>query len=378
MKKKKILLLCKGAPCDKANWSGTVYKIYDQLLLKGYEVEHIPAIKFTKREEVFLEKIAKTHEKIFNRTFNRHQFLLKAWKASKKFQTLIKDKEYDVIFSISQINELAFLKSKKPVIFLNDALLEQMIGYYPYYKGLGWYSKKIFKYLEKKALENCSAITFPSEWSVNRANEVFGIQKTKLHTIRFGPNIDVPDSYTEKNYSGEITMLFLAVEWERKGGDIALKATEILRKKGLPVKLCVVGCVPPEQSDAMEVIPFLNKNKTEDYERLKQLLSQSHLLFLPTRAECYGIVYCEASAYGLPSIATATGGVTSIVKDGVNGFALPESAGAEEYAEKIAEILSPEQLSVLSESSRKRYEEHLTWEKWGEEIDDILKNITKQ
>ncbi|MCB4235988.1 glycosyltransferase family 4 protein [Kaistella anthropi] len=109
----------------------------------------------------------------------------------------------------------------------------------------------------------------------------------------------------------------------------------------------------------------MNKNKTEDYERLKQLLSQSHLLFLPTRAECYGIVYCEASAYGLPSIATATGGVTSIVKDGVNGFALPENAGAEEYAEKIAEILSPEQLSVLSESSRKRYEEHLTYGKNG-------------
>lgn len=376
--KKKIAFLCNGDPEDKSLWSGTMYKMYESLLKKGYEVEYLPAVKFTQKEEARFEKIAKVHEKIFNRTFNRHQFYLKARVASKKLQKTLKNKDFDVLFSACQINEIAFLKIKQPIVFVNDILLEQHIGYYPYYMGLGWYSKKIMVHLEKKALQNCAAIILPSEWSVERAKEIYHLPSEKVHLLRFGPNIEVPEKIQPKDYSGEIKFLFLGVDWQRKGGGIALKATEILRQKGFPVKLLVVGCVPPEQSDALEVIPFLNKNKTEDYERLKQLLSQSHLLFLPTRAECYGIVYCEASAYGLPSIATATGGVTSIVKDGVNGFALPENAGAEEYAEKIAEILCPEQLSVLSESSRKRYEEHLTWKKWGGEIDEILKNITKQ
>lgn len=373
--KKKIAFLCNGDPEDKSLWSGTMYKMYESLLKKGYEVEYLPAVKFTQKEEARFEKIAKVHEKIFNRTFNRHQFYLKARVASKKLQKTLKNKDFDVLFSACQINEIAFLNIKQPIIFVNDILLDQHIGYYPYYMGLGWYSKKIMTYIEQRALQNCAAVILPSEWSVERAMERYQLNPEKVHLLRFGPNIEVPENIFQKEYSGSLTMLFLGVDWQRKGGEIALKTTEILRKKGFPVKLLVVGCVPPVQSEAMEVIPFLNKNRTEDYDRLKKLLLESHLLFLPTRAECYGIVYCEASAYGLPSIATATGGVTSIVKDGINGFALPESAGAEEYAGKIAEILSPEQLSVLSESSRKRYDEHLTWEKWGKEMYEILKKI---
>lgn len=373
--KKKIAFLCNGDPEDKSLWSGTMYKMYESLLKNGYEVEYLPAVKFTQKEEAFFEKIAGTHEKILNRTFNRHQFYLKARIASARLQKILKNKEFDVLFSACQINEIAFLNIKQPIIFVNDILLDQHIGYYPYYMGLGWYSKKITTYIEQKALQNCAAVILPSEWSVERAVERYRLSPEKVHLLRFGPNIEVPEEISKKDYAGELIMLFLGVDWQRKGGDIALKTTEILREKGFPVKLLVVGCVPPVQSDAMEVIPFLNKNKPEDYERLKQLLSQSHLLFLPTRAECYGIVYCEASAYGLPSIATATGGVTSIVKDGINGFTLPESAEAEEYAQLIEKLLTPEKLTILSQSSRKRYEEFLTWEKWSNEMDKILKNI---
>lgn len=35
-----------------------------------------------------------------------------------------------------------------------------------------------------------------------------------------------------------------------------------------------------------------------------------HLLLLPTRAECAGIVFNEASAYGVPILLTDTGGVS--------------------------------------------------------------------
>ncbi|WP_137463714.1 glycosyltransferase, partial [Escherichia coli] len=36
-------------------------------------------------------------------------------------------------------------------------------------------------------------------------------------------------------------------------------------------------------------------------------------LLLPTIADCYGMVFCEAAAFGLPVVATDTGGVSSIV-----------------------------------------------------------------
>lgn len=375
IRKKKIAFLCNGDPKDKSLWSGTMFKMYECLLRKGYEVEYVPAIKFTPKEETRFEKIATTHEKIFNRTFNRHQFYLKAKLASHRLQKRLENKEFDILFSACQINEIAFLKIQQPIVFVNDILLEQHIGYYPYYAGLGWYSKKMMIHIEKKALQNCAAVILPSEWSTERAVERYHLNPEKVHLLRFGPNIEVPQNILHKDYSGNLTMLFLGVDWQRKGGEIALKATEILREKGFSVKLLVVGCIPPVKSEAMEVIPFLNKNNPDDYAKLKQLLAKSHLLFLPTRAECYGIVYCEASAYGLPSIATATGGVTSIVKDGINGFALPISAGSEDYASRIEYLISAGQLQKLSSNSRKHYEDNLTWNLWSNEIDKVFKKL---
>src|SRR5436190_335365 len=78
--------------------------------------------------------------------------------------------------------------------------------------------------------------------------------------------------------------------------------------------------------------------------QLEKLFETSDFLLLPTRSECYGMVFCEASAYGLPSITTDTGGISGAVKDGENGFMLPLSARGQEYAEAIAKVYLDDQL----------------------------------
>lgn len=68
---------------------------------------------------------------------------------------------------------------------------------------------------------------------------------------------------------------------------------------------------------------------------LYDILYRSHFLILPTEFEAFGIVFCEASAYGMPSIAANVGGVSQPIREGKNGFLLSPNATAEEYAEKI-------------------------------------------
>ncbi|HRQ86246.1 MAG TPA: glycosyltransferase, partial [Flavobacteriales bacterium] len=58
---------------------------------------------------------------------------------------------------------------------------------------------------------------------------------------------------------------------------------------------------------------FLNKNLPADMARLEHHLRTADFLILPTRFEAYGIVFCEAAAYGLPALASRTGGVPTIV-----------------------------------------------------------------
>jgi glycosyltransferase involved in cell wall biosynthesis len=126
-------------------------------------------------------------------------------------------------------------------------------------------------------------------------------------------------------------------------------------------------------------IPFLDKNKKEEAEQLQQVFMRTDFLLLPTRAECAGIVFSEASAWGIPSITTDTGGVTTYVKDGINGYALPMQAKAESYADLICKLYKEKTcLEELKQSSRDFYDHHLSWEHWGEQFRQIARGLVNQ
>src|SRR5690606_29435657 len=111
----------------------------------------------------------------------------------------------------------------------------------------------------------------------------------------------------------------------RKGGEIALQTWEHLRSMGYDTSITFVGSTPPRQIEqvGVNVIPLLDKNDPEQYRRLWNLYIESHFFLLPTRAEAFGIVFSEASSFGLPCISTQTGGVPNAVRNGENGYTLP-------------------------------------------------------
>jgi glycosyltransferase involved in cell wall biosynthesis len=126
----------------------------------------------------------------------------------------------------------------------------------------------------------------------------------------------------------------------------------------------------------MKVIPFLDKNNLNDRAKLINLLLNANFLLLPTRSEAYGIVFCEANAFGLPVIATDTGGVSEIVKNGYNGFLLSRNAEASDYARTIMQIWNDEsKYFELVQNSRKSYDQRLNWDAWGKKVKKALDTI---
>jgi glycosyltransferase involved in cell wall biosynthesis len=174
----------------------------------------------------------------------------------------------------------------------------------------------------------------------------------------------------------------LGVEWERKGGDITLAAFNKLQEKKMDASLHIIGCVPPNDISAeknITVIPFLDKNKEEDFMKLHKIFLDTDFLLLPTRAECAGVVFSEASAYGIPSITTDTGGVSTYVKNGINGFTLPYNADGAEYANIIAELYhDKEKFTALKQSSRHQYDTYLNWELWGQKFTELAAGLIKK
>ena len=166
-------------------------------------------------------------------------------------------------------------------------------------------------------------------------------------------------------------ILFVGRDWQEKGGDVALESANILNGNGIPTTLTVIGCKPPFSiyPDWLEVVPFLDKNKTEDAKRLADYFSKSHFFVLPTRAEAFGLVFAEACAYSLPIMATHTGGVSTCVEDGVNGFLFDLAENGENYASKISTLWNDKQLYYeFCNNSKKKYDQLLNWKAWGQTV----------
>lgn len=139
---------------------------------------------------------------------------------------------------------------------------------------------------------------------------------SKCHVLEFGANIDERDIVkTDIYHGGPVNILFSGVEWERKGADIAIDTVKELNRKGVEAKLFLVGIkeenIPEKYKNisCVDYIGFLNKNIPEQYQKLITIMGRCNLFLLPTKAECAGIVLCEASAFGLPIFTFDTGGL---------------------------------------------------------------------
>jgi glycosyltransferase involved in cell wall biosynthesis len=383
----KIAYLALNDPLDKRSWSGTTHYIAKALQKAGNDVEFFGPLKIPNRLDKILRGIAKFNRIVFRKEYITKYSLLLSWYASRQFNKKLKGKIYDCICAPAASAELGFLKTKLPVIYITDATFELVSNYdYSEFDKMSWFSKIEGNFLEKHALKKSAAVMYPSEWAAESAVRDYHISNEKVFVAPFGANIDkIPDAdviYKKLN-NKQLTLLFLGIDWNRKGGNIAFDALKFLQySHGIQAKLIVCGCVPPQQMSHpnMEVIPFLDKNKKEDYEKFVSIMSSAHFLLVPTRADCSLLVGSEANAYGMPAITTETGGVPEIVKDGVNGYCLPYSANGNTYAALIAELfLNQEKFKELITSSRARYEAYLNWQKWSDSFTEIYKrNVLNQ
>ena len=366
-------------PLDKRSWSGTAYYSYQQIK-KNYEVE-IFNFKWTWRLREWL-----TMQKSLNRNFFKEQTAVEFLKSyakyfSRQLQNELKKRPVDILFVSASSQLIAYLETDIPIIYMTDATFQQLQGYYPYFSNLAAYNIKQAVELDKKAFQKTAHCMLASDWNKNSAINDYGIEANKISVVPCGANLDKIPAATELNMeaSSQCRLLFLAVEWERKGGDIALETYRILKQKGIDPHLYIIGCIPPvdiSEEKNITVIPFLDKNKPEEFRQLHKIFLETDLLLLPTRAECAGVVFSEASAYAIPSITTDTGGVTTYVKNGINGFALPFEAGPGAYAEKIGQLLADKQsFQNLKLSSRKYYEENLNWDLWGKRFTEIAEQL---
>lgn len=376
----RIAYYCANDPMDKRSWSGITYYMGRSLQRHVGEVDLLGPVPLPYWLDKTLRGIAKINRILFKKEYaTKYSALLGRYNA-RELKRRMRGKQYDCIVAPAASTELSFLDTDLPIIYFSDATFYRIREYYQWeFRNLSAYSKREGFRLERRALHKSSLLIFASHWAADSAVEHYGVPKERTAVRIMGANMDVaPDRALihEKQKNRTLTLLYLAVEWERKGGPIAFETLQHLKQRGLDVKLIVCGCIPPDdfKDPNMEVIPFLNKNKQEDHDKFVELLSTSHFLLLPTRADCSLLVACESNAYGMPAIATRTGGVPDVVVDGINGYCLPYEARGDQYADRIEAIYRDQaQYAALVESSRRRFEETLNWDRWALDFRELYR-----
>lgn len=287
---------------------------------------------------------------------------------------------YDVVIGPGTL-PFSLVRTSLPIISWCDATFAAMDGYY--YPNVAPETRRMGNQLEKLALEKLSLAVYAAHWAADSAVRDYGIDPARVQVVPFGANIErLPArEETDRPLGSPVHLLFVGKQWERKGGAIAVETLQALLERGIAARLTVVGCVPPAEFLRPEVTvhAYIDKRKPEDVALLDELYRTADFFLLPSRQECFGVVFCEANAFGVPDLAARTGGVPTIVEDGVNGFLLPLEARGAAYAEVIERaIADPDAYRRLRASSRARYEARFNWESAGETFGRLVREAVER
>ena len=365
-------------PSNQIIRSGVPYSIYQQLK-KNFEVDWISPkpVGIYKLMYPFFQFFIRILDKLGLLDSNRNRVTckMKSLIIGKK----IKDKKYDAIFSLGTL-EVAYLRTNIPIYIRIDAIFNSFIDYYVFNYPK---SKQREAFLmEEKALKNITLLFSPSQWLIDEIRHYYPFfEISKMVLVESGANLNNNSvHYPNRKYGLDkpLDMIFIGYDIKRKGIDIALSTLDILVDKyHLNATLSIIGGQPDEATlykKNVKYIGLLDKNKKNDFNVYYKTMEDSNFFIFPTKAECHGIVNCEAAAYALPIFSYDTGGVSSYVINGVNGYTFPITANAEDFAKQIYECIGNGKMQKFSIESRKLYEQRFNWDVWGDRVADYIKS----
>jgi D-inositol-3-phosphate glycosyltransferase len=167
-------------------------------------------------------------------------------------------------------------------------------------------------------------------------------------------------------------LLFVGRIQPLKCADAAVETlAELQRTTREPYRLVIVGGPSgPHGDESMQQLVKLAADRgvidrvhfvdPQPHELLSSYYRAADVCLVPSRSESFGLVALEAAACGTPVVASAVGGLTTLVEHGRTGFLVDDPTPAR-YADAVRAVfdepLSAERLSTASVLRARRY----TW-----------------
>ncbi len=206
-----------------------------------------------------------------------------------------------------------------------------------------------WRVMERGLYSNAACAFVSSEFAAVSVREDYGVAAARVMNVGSGSNVDWGDVGVK---APGRRVLFVGVDWERKGGPELVRAFRAVRKELPDAELVIVGCSPGVAGEGITVRGRLSREETEACYR------DADVFCLPSRMDPSASVLAEAAGFGLPVVATPVGGNVERVIDGETGFLV----GVDGLAEKLIRLLrDPDLRARMGAAGRAMAIERFTW-----------------
>lgn len=224
--------------------------------------------------------------------------------------------------------------------------------------------------LEQEIYRNAT-LTFVRSSNVQRSvMEDYGCPASKVALVYAGSNASVSDAKKHNVQYDEPHILFVGLDWKRKGGPDLVQAFKLVREKYPQARLTIVGAAPDIEIPNCEVAGKVPPEELDPY------YQRASIFCLPTHLEPFGIVFIEAMTARLPIVATRVGAIPDFVEEGRNGW-LVEPGDVQGIAKALIKLIdSPQTSRKFGEHSFQLAKERYSWTAVGQKFrENILQTL---
>jgi glycosyltransferase involved in cell wall biosynthesis len=227
---------------------------------------------------------------------------------------------------------------------------------------------------EEAIYEVADAITVPSSFS-RRSFIELGVPAEKIHTIPYGVRLETFAKVADPS-TDAFEVLFVGHVSLRKGVPYLLEAFQQLKH---PAKrLRVIGAMSPEIKQLVDRLPKENVEFLGSIPQMQlpKIMSESHVLVLPSIEDGFGLVLSQALACGCPILASTNTGGDDLISDGTEGFIVP-IRDVDALTDRMQRLADDPALQYrMSEAALARVKHLGGWRHYGDLWESLLQRLT--
>lgn len=300
----------------------------------------------------------------------------------------------DAVICADNFYAVAFLDSTVtvPVILWSDAPSTLIVETYKL--PASNLARQMLVRLEARALRRCAHVFYTCEWAADYVRQRYGCSSDKIRVLPMGPDLDQPDGAcvtrevdtrvaamsrlaTESESPAVCRLLWIGLDWQRKGGDIAVRALDCLRACGIPAELTTIGACPVVHPHVRS-LGVLHTREPGGRVLLNRELLRSNFFLLPSRADCTPVSIAEAMSHGVPCVASTVGGIPEMIPAGAAGWTFPISTFAEQSSSMIADTWkAPDRYRAMASAAAQQAAVHLHWRVIAAQVSPLLQTATR-